>query len=108
MQNELNTLYQTVLERKQTMEEGSYTAYLFNKGEEKILKKLGEECTEVIIASLSQSREDLINEMGDLLYHLVVLMAEKGVSLEDVEAELRKRAAKSHNLKAERRPIENY
>lgn len=75
---ELNVLYETVLDRKASPEEGSYTSYLFGKGEEKILKKVGEECTEVIIASLSQSKEDLINEFGDLFYHMVVLMVEKG------------------------------
>lgn len=106
--NELAVLYQTVKSRQETMEEGSYTAYLFSKGEEKILKKLGEECTEVIIASLSQSKEELIGEMGDLLYHLVVLMAQKGVSLDEVEAELAKRSKKTHNLKPERKPIEHY
>lgn len=104
----LGALYETVTNRHENPEEGSYTCYLFNKGEEKILKKLGEECTEVIIASLSQTKEELIGEMGDLLYHLAVLMVEKGVSLEEVEAELDKRAGKTHNLKPERRKIEQY
>ncbi|UNT96513.1 phosphoribosyl-ATP diphosphatase [Allobaculum mucilyticum] len=107
MNNEMQNLYETVMERKENPEEGSYTAYLFSKGEDKILKKVGEECTEVIIASLSQSREELIGEFGDLLYHLCVLMAEKGISYSEVEAELEKRSKKKHNLKAERRPIEN-
>lgn len=98
---ELTTLYETVLDRKANPEEGSYTSYLFGKGEDKILKKVGEECTEVIIASLSQSREDLINEFGDLFYHLVVLMVQKGVSLEEISAELERRSGKKHNLKAE-------
>jgi len=102
---ELTTLYETVLDRKANPEEGSYTSYLFGKGEDKILKKVGEECTEVIIASLSQSREDLINEFGDLFYHLVVLMVQKGVSLEEISAELERRSGKKHNLKAERKPV---
>ncbi len=85
---ELNVLYETVMDRKANPEEGSYTSYLFGKGEEKILKKVGEECTEVIIASLSQSKEDLINEFGDLFYHMVVLMVEKGITLEEISAEL--------------------
>lgn len=101
-------LYQTVLERQMHPEAGSYTAYLFEKGQEKILKKVGEECTEVIIAALSQTSEDLVNELADLIYHLTVLMAEKGVSMDDVENELKKRSAKKHNLKAERKPITNY
>ena len=105
---ELNVLYETVLDRKATPEEGSYTSYLFGKGEEKILKKVGEECTEVIIASLSQSKEDLINEFGDLFYHMVVLMVEKGITLEEISAELERRSGKKHNLKAERKPVTNY
>lgn len=105
---ELNILYETVLDRKASPEEGSYTSYLFGKGEEKILKKVGEECTEVIIASLSQSKEDLINEFGDLFYHMVVLMVEKGITLEEISAELERRSGKKHNLKAERKPVTNY
>lgn len=105
---ELNVLYETVLDRKASPEEGSYTSYLFGKGEEKILKKVGEECTEVIIASLSQSKEDLINEFGDLFYHMVVLMVEKGITLEEISAELERRSDKKHNLKAERKPVTNY
>lgn len=105
---ELNVLYETALDRKASPEEGSYTSYLFGKGEEKILKKVGEECTEVIIASLSQSKEDLINEFGDLFYHMVVLMVEKGITLEEISAELERRSGKKHNLKAERKPVTNY
>lgn len=105
--SELKSLYATIQDRKENPEQGSYTSYLFDKGLDKILKKLGEENTEVIIASLMQSKEDLINEIGDLLYHLIVLMVEKGITLEEVEAELENRSKKSHNLKPERRPIEN-
>ncbi len=107
-QSEFQTLYETIMDRKINPEEGSYTAYLFNKGEEKILKKVGEECTEVIIASLHQTKEDLIAELGDLVYHMTVLMACKGVSMEELEAELEKRSHKQHNLKVERKPITNY
>ena len=71
---ELDALYETIKDRKENKEEGSYTTYLFEKGLEKILKKVGEECTEVVIASLTQTKEDQINEIGDLLYHLTVLM----------------------------------
>lgn len=104
---ELDVLYETIVDRKANPEEGSYTTYLFQKGLDKILKKVGEECTEVVIASLSQGKEDLVNEFGDLFYHLVVLMVEKGISLQEVNAELEKRSGKTHNLKAERKPIEN-
>ena len=97
---ELDALYETIKDRKENKEEGSYTTYLFEKGLEKILKKVGEECTEVVIASLTQTKEDQINEIGDLLYHLTVLMVEKGISMDDVNAELKRRAQKTHNLKA--------
>jgi phosphoribosyl-ATP pyrophosphohydrolase len=106
--NELEKQYQTALDRKQNPEEGSYTTYLYNKGLEKILKKVGEESTEVVIASLTQSKEELIGEINDLAYHVIVLMVEKGITLEDVEAEMKRRAEKQHNLKAERKTIENY
>ena len=104
---ELDVLYETVIDRKANGEEGSYTSYLFNKGLDKILKKVGEECTEVVIASLSQSKEELVGEIGDLMYHLIVLMVENGITLDDVNAELEKRSQKTHNLKAERKPIEH-
>jgi phosphoribosyl-ATP pyrophosphohydrolase len=103
--NELENLYQTALDRKNNPEEGSYTTYLYNKGLEKILKKIGEESTEVVVAALSQSNEELIGELNDLVYHLIVLMVEKGISLEDVEREMIRRSEKQHNLKAERKPV---
>ena len=81
----LSDLYETVMDRKVHPEEGSYTAYLFDKGLEKILKKTGEESTEVIIAAMKDDKQELIEEMNDLLYHLVVLMAEKNITLEEVE-----------------------
>lgn len=106
--NELEKEYAAALDRKQNPEEGSYTTYLYNKGLDKILKKVGEESTEVVIAALSQSKEDLIGEINDLAFHVLVLMVEKGITLEEVEAEMKKRAEKQHNLKAERKTIENY
>jgi len=106
--NELEKQYKAALDRKKNPEEGSYTTYLYNKGLNKILKKVGEESSEVIIASLSQSKEDLIGEINDLAYHVIVLLVEKGITLEEVEAEMKKRAEKSHNLKPERKAIENY
>ncbi len=103
--NELKELYQTALDRKEHPEEGSYTAYLYEKGLEKILKKVGEESSEVLIAAMKDDRDELIGEINDLLYHLVVLMVEKGISLEDVEEVMKLRSAKQHNLKPERKPI---
>lgn len=108
MKNEFSTLYETILARKQQPEEGSYTAYLFEKGIDKICKKVGEETTEVIIAAIKNDKEELICEISDELYHLFVLMVERGVSLQEVEAELAKRSLKTGNLKAERKPVTKY
>ncbi|MDO4414800.1 MAG: phosphoribosyl-ATP diphosphatase [Erysipelotrichaceae bacterium] len=104
---ELENLYDLALERKKNPEQGSYTAYLYEKGLEKILKKIGEESTEVVVAALSQSNEELIGEINDLFYHVIVLMVEKGITIEDVEAEMVRRSLKQHNLKAERKPVTN-
>ena len=104
--NELAVLYDTILQRKANPEAGSYTTYLFEKGLEKILKKVGEESSEVLIAALTQSKTDQINELGDLFYHLMVLMVEKGITLEEVNAELTRRSQKTHNTKAARKPLE--
>ncbi len=104
---ELEVLYETILDRKTNPQAGSYTTYLFEKGTQKILKKVSEECSEVVIATLAQSKEDKILEISDLLYHLVVLMADQEITIEEVNAELEKRSQKTNNLKAERKPIEN-
>lgn len=106
--NEFEIEFKAAKDRKNNPEEGSYTTYLYQKGLEKILKKVGEESSEVIIASLSQSNEELVGEINDLLFHLFVLMVEKGIDLEDVEKEMKKRREKQHNLKAERKEITNY
>lgn len=103
----MDELYKTIANRKLNKEEGSYTSYLFDKGLEKILKKIGEESTEVIIASCNQSKEELIGEVCDLLYHLNVLLVEKDITLEEIYTELDKRHQKTHNLKPERKPITN-
>ena len=104
----MKVLFETIMDRKQHAEAGSYTGYLFEKGTEKILKKVGEECTEVVIASMKENnKEEIVNEIGDLIYHLFVLMADKDISL-DVNAELYRRSGKTGNLKPERRKIENY
>ena len=99
MNDVLKQLYATVLSRKTAQTEGSYTCYLFAQGTDKILKKCGEECSEVIIAAKNGRNEDTVLEISDLLYHLTVLMADQGIMPEDVEAELEKRAQKSGNLK---------
>lgn len=108
MKTEFESLYETILDRKTNPEEGSYTAYLFDKGVEKICKKVGEEATETIIAAIKDDKEELVGEISDVLYHLFVLMAERGVSLADVEKELAKRSQKTGNLKAERKPVTKY
>ena len=107
MEDILNELYKTILARKDIGEDGSYTAYLFDKGLEKILKKIGEESTEVVISSLGDNKDNQVNEMCDLIYHLLVLMAELGISLEDIKEELEKRSKKINNFKGERKEIEN-
>ena len=98
-ENVLAELYQTVEQRKAEEQEGSYTCYLFEKGLDKILKKCGEECSEVIIAAKNGDNQATVLEISDLLYHLTVLMVNEGISLADVEAELEKRSKKTGNLK---------
>ena len=95
----LEALYQTIVSRKETKPEGSYTSYLFEKGIDKILKKCGEECSEVIIAAKNNDNAETVLEISDLLYHIMVMMVNQGNPLEDVLAELDKRSEKSGNLK---------
>lgn len=99
MNDTLKTLYEVVSDRKANPQEGSYTCYLFDKGLDKILKKVGEECAETIIASKNDVPAETVGEISDLLYHLTVLMVEKGIPLEDVMTELDRRSAKIGNLK---------
>ena len=87
----LSELYEVVLNRKANKVEGSYSSYLFDKGLDKILKKIGEESAEVIIAAKNDDKSELIYEISDLLYHLTVLMVEKGVDYKDIDEELEKR-----------------
>lgn len=94
-------LYDLIKGRKTSPKEGSYTTYLFEKGKEKILKKVGEECTEVIIGAMKGSREETIYELADLCYHALVLMVEEGISPEDVRAELASRHVIDHKVKQE-------
>lgn len=95
----LHELYETVLARKEEAAEGSYTGYLFQEGLDKILKKCGEECSEVIIAAKNGDGGLLTEEICDLLYHLLVLMAQQGVSLAVVEDVLKARRKAIGNLK---------
>ena len=99
MSDTLKNLYQVVEGRKQVHQEGSYTCYLFEKGLDKILKKIGEECAETIIAAKNGKQEDTVGEISDLLYHLTVMMVEQGIPLEAVLDELDRRSAKIGNLK---------
>jgi phosphoribosyl-ATP pyrophosphohydrolase len=87
----LNDLYNVIQERQLNPVEGSYTNYLFDKGTDKISKKLGEEAVEVVIAASQRDRKATIQEIADLEYHLLVLMVDRGITLDDVEAELRSR-----------------
>jgi phosphoribosyl-ATP pyrophosphohydrolase/phosphoribosyl-AMP cyclohydrolase len=90
----LDELYRLIEERKLKRPEGSYTTYLFNAGLDKILKKVGEESAETIIAAKNHSTQQMASEISDLLYHLLVLMSERGVRLEDIFNELKQRAGK--------------
>jgi len=95
-------LYQLIAGRKTNPKEGSYTTYLFEKGLDKILKKVGEECTEVLIGGAKQDKAETLYEIGDLVYHVMVLMVEMGITLEDVTRELEKRHVIDHKVKQER------
>ena len=95
-------LYELIRGRKTDPKEGSYTSYLFDKGRDKILKKVGEECTEVIVAGAKGDREETVYEIADLVYHVLVLMVEGGISLADVTRELEKRHVIDHKVKQER------
>ncbi len=98
----LNGLMELIEGRKSQQKEGSYTTYLFNKGLDKILKKVGEESTEVIIAAKAQDKAETIYEISDLAYHVMVLMIEAGISLEDIHRELASRHVIDHKVKQEK------
>ena len=95
-------LYRLLEERRDQRPEGSYTTYLFEKGLDKILKKVGEEATEVIIAGAKRDKEETVYEISDLAYHVMVLMIELGISVEDITKELEKRHVIDHKVKQER------
>ncbi len=98
----LNSLMELIADRKLHRKEGSYTTYLFEKGPDKIIKKVGEESTEVIIAGKAADKKETIYEIADLAYHVMVLMIEMGISLEDIERELASRHVIDHKVKQEK------
>ncbi len=97
----VDALYDLISGRKTEMKEGSYTTYLFSKGLDKIMKKVGEECTEVIIGAAKHSKEETIYEISDLAYHILVLMVEMGISVDDIRKELDSRHVIDHKIKQE-------
>ena len=98
----LNGLYDMLVGRKNDKPEGSYTTYLFEKGIDKILKKVGEESTEVIIAAKADDRNETVYELADLAYHAMVLMVQMGITVEDVHKELASRHIIDHKVKQEK------
>ena len=100
----IDALYQLIQGRKTNPVEGSYTTYLFSKGIDKILKKVGEECTEVIIGAKGGDKDEAVYELADLMYHALVLMAEMGIELKDVFASLAARHVIDKKVKQEKMP----
>ena len=98
----LHGLYDLLVGRKKDKPEGSYTTYLFEKGTDKILKKIGEESTEVIIAGKADDKKETIYEIADLAYHTMVLMVQMGISVEDIQKELGSRHIIDHKVKQEK------
>ncbi len=107
MMDTLAALFDLIKQRKAEPQEGSYTCYLFEKGLDKILKKCGEECSETIIAAKNGNNAETTEEICDLMYHLLVLMAEQGVELAQVEAVLEQRRVKIGNLKQQHQSDRN-
>ena len=98
----IDGLYDLLMDRKETLPEGSYTTYLFQKGIDKILKKVGEESTEVIIGGKAGDKAETVYEIADLAYHVMVLMVEMGITMEDVRKELASRHVIDHKVKQEK------
>ena len=99
---QLEGLYQLLMGRKKELPEGSYTTYLFQKGLDKILKKVGEECTEVIIAGKAEDKAETVYEIADLAYHVMVLMVQMGITVEDIRSELASRLVIDPKVKQEK------
>ena len=98
----LDGLMELLQGRKEQMPQGSYTTYLFEKGLDKILKKVGEECTEVIIAAKDNDKSETVYEIADLCYHVMVLMTEQGITVDDIKKELASRHVIDHKVKQEK------
>lgn len=103
----MDGLYELLLGRKEKLPEGSYTTYLFQKGIDKILKKIGEESTEVIIAGKAGDKKETIYEIADLAYHVMVMMVEMGISVDDIRKELASRHVIDHKVKQEKMASDN-
>ncbi len=103
----MDGLYELLLGRKENLPEGSYTTYLFQKGIDKILKKIGEESTEVIIAGKADDKKETIYEIADLAYHVMVMMVEMGISVDDIRKELASRHVIDHKVKQEKMASDN-
>ena len=99
MMDAFKDMYDVVVDRRANPQESSYTCYLFDKGIDKILKKCGEECTEMVIAAKNNDKDELANEINDLLYHMIVMMVDRGVTVEDIENIMVERSKKIGNLK---------
>jgi len=97
-----NDLFEMLRGRKENPKEGSYTTYLFEKGIDKILKKVGEETTEVIISAKDADKANTVYEIGDLMYHVMVLMIETGISMDDIKREMASRHVIDHKVKQEK------
>ena len=97
----IETLYDLLVQRNKERPEKSYTTYLFEKGKEKILKKVGEECTEVVIGAMKDDKAETIYEISDLCYHILVLMVEMGISVDEIKKELASRHVIDHKVKQE-------
>ena len=95
----INSVYDTIIDRRDHPAEKSYTRYLFEQGIDKVLKKIGEESAEIIIAAKNGGNGETVGEIADLTYHVLVLMAQQGITPADIEAELEKRHGKAGNLK---------
>ena len=98
----LSELYRVIQEKRENGGEKSYTKYLFTSGQDKILKKVGEECTEVIIAGKADDKKETVYEIADLAYHVMVLMVQMGISVEDIHRELASRHIIDHKVKQEK------
>ena len=103
----MDGLYELLLGRKEKLPEGSYTTYLFQKGIDKILKKIGEESTEVIIAGKADDKKETIYEIAALAYHVMVMMVEMGISVDDIRKELASRHVIDHKVKQEKMASDN-